>query len=371
MKEKMTRWFRYTAEDVKAAQAELDELAEQGWELTELGIFTASFRRAEQPRRCWVEPARWTSIRRKDEQARTDYLALCEEAGWDLVDEAGGLFYFQAQPDTNPLPIQTDGSLEWEDVLKKSLWNQAYTFFYLVVYWVAWAAGRFFLDQPRVWEMFFSNGAMLVQLLLLLWLAVNLYLGFRVVRYRKKCRRAAEAGKPMPEPGRKAARFRGAVPLVYILLGAAIILSFLLGFDSKRYNLEEGWLTTERSVLGESAEYREFSEKGDLWLESYDCKISWLVGTICGDLRAIEGDENRLHRYFHYHGPVELTETDLGYDQAWSYTWGGGNGLIFRQGNRVVHMEAEKLDLTDRAVVDGLLDWLDQAACAAEENMIA
>ena len=94
MKEKMTRWFRYTAEDVKAAQAELDELAEQGWELAELGIFTASFRHAEQPRRCWVEPARWTSIRRQDEQARTDYLALCEEAGWNLLDEAGGLFYF-------------------------------------------------------------------------------------------------------------------------------------------------------------------------------------------------------------------------------------------------------------------------------------
>ena len=82
MKDKMTRWFRYTAEDVKAAQAELDELADRGWELAELGIFTAAFRRAEHPRRCWVEPARWTSLRRKDERARSDYLALCDEAGW-------------------------------------------------------------------------------------------------------------------------------------------------------------------------------------------------------------------------------------------------------------------------------------------------
>lgn len=81
MKEKQTRWFRYTAEDAKAAQAELDELASQGWELIELGIFTAAFRRSMRPRRCWVEPARWKSIRRKDEQARADYLALCDEAG--------------------------------------------------------------------------------------------------------------------------------------------------------------------------------------------------------------------------------------------------------------------------------------------------
>ncbi len=370
MKDKMTRWFRYTAEDVKAAQAELDELTDRGWELAELGIFTAAFRRAEKPRRCWVEPARWKSIRRKDEQARTDYLALCDEAGWDLLDEAAGLFYFQAKPDTEPAPIQTDGGLEWEEVLKKALWNQAYTFFYLVIYWAAWAVGRFFLDQPRMWELFFSNGAMLAQLLLLTWVVLELSLGVRVVRYRKKCRRAAEAGKPMPVPRRGAARFRGAVPLVYVVLGVAIALSLLLGFNSRWYDLE-GWLSVERSVLGQSAEYREFSDRGDLWIESYDCKASWLAGIVCGDLRAIEGDEGRLHRYFHYHGAVELTEADLGYDRAWTYAWGGGSGLIFRLGNRVVHLEAEKLDLTDRTVVEELLAWLDQAACAGGENMVA
>ncbi len=372
MKENMTRWFRYTAEDVKAAQAELDELAEQGWELAELGIFTASFRRAEKPRRCWVEPARWTSIRRKDEQARTDYLALCDEAGWDLLDEEGGLFYFQAQPDTNPVPIQTDGSLEWEMVLKKSLWNQAYTFFYFAIYCTAWAVGQYFHDRPRVWEMFFSNGVMLMEFLLLLWLAVNLYLGVRVVRYRRRCRRAAEEGKEIPVPGRRSARLRGAVPLVYTALGLAIALSFLLTLSSQSSSYELGGrLTTERSAFGQSTEYREFSDQGDLWVESYDCKTAWLADVICRDLRTIEGDEDRLHRYFHLHGVVEPLQSDLGYDQAWTYAWNEGNGLIFRQGNRVVRMEAEQLDLTDRAVVDGLLEWLDQAACAAEENMIA
>lgn len=364
MKDKMTRWFRYTAEDVKAAQAELDELADQGWELAELGIFTASFRRAERPRRCWVEPARWTSIRRKDEQARSDYLALCDEAGWDLLDEAAGMFYFQAKPDTDPAPIQTDGSLEWEEVLKKSLWNQAYTFFCLVVYWIVWVVGRFYLEQPRVWELFFSNGAMLAQLFLLAWIALELFLGFRVVRYRRKCRRAAEAGKPIPVPRRGAARFRGAMPLVSTVLVIILLLSILGAFSSERSNYDwSGRLSAERSFLGQSVEYREFSEKGDLWIESYDCKASWLAGIVCGDLRAIEGDENRLHRYFHYHGTVELTEADLGYDKAWIYAWDGGNGLIIRQGNRVIHMEAEKLDLADRTVVEEQLVWLEQAAC--------
>lgn len=36
--EQKTRWFRYCTEDAKAAQAELDQLADQGWELVELGF---------------------------------------------------------------------------------------------------------------------------------------------------------------------------------------------------------------------------------------------------------------------------------------------------------------------------------------------
>lgn len=275
MKDEMMRWFRYTAEDAKAAQAELDELADQGWELAELGIFIATFRRTEQPRRCWVEPARWMSSRRKDEQARTDHLDLCSQAGWDLLDEASGLFYFQAQPGTHPVPIQTDGSMEWEEVLKKSLWDQAYTFFYLVIYWVAWTAGRYFWDQPRVWELFFSNGAMVAQLLLL------------------------------------------------------------------------------------------------VWVESYDCRTGWLASIVCHDLRATEGDEGRLDRYFHRHAPIELTQAELGYDQAWTYHWDDGSGLIFRQGDRVVHIESEVLDLTDRSTVSALLTDLDGAACALLASVIA
>lgn len=375
MKEKDTRlrWFRYAAEDVKAAQTELDALADQGWELAELGIFTATFHRSEHPRRCWVEPARWTSSRRKDEQARTDYLELCSDAGWDLLDEAGSLFYFQAKPGTTPAPIQTDGSMEWEEVLKKSLWNQAYACFCMAIYWVAWAVFRFFREQPRVWEIFFSNGAMAAQLLLLVWVGLELFLGLRVVLYRRKCRKAAESGAPIPVPGRKSARFRGAAPLCYIVLALGIGISLLISFSDSHTSFEgSGSLTAGHSILGQSAEYRRFSqEDGDLWVESYDCRTGWLAGMVCDDLRAIEGDQGRLERYFHLHCPVELTQAELGYDQAWTYRWDEGSGLIFRQGNRVVHIESEVLDLTDRSTVSTLLTDLDGAACALLESVIA
>ena len=151
-KTKCTRWFRYTIEDAKAAQAELDQRAEQGWELEEVGLFTATFRRAEHPRPCWVEPARWKSWSEKDENSRADYLALCGEAGWELISEDGGLFYFRAREGTDPAPIQTDAGVEWEDVWKKALRGQLSSMLYVVIYGAVWNGARFLQDRPRVWE---------------------------------------------------------------------------------------------------------------------------------------------------------------------------------------------------------------------------
>ena len=156
-KQKSIRWFRYTVEDAKAAQAELDEQAERGWELEEVGLFTATFRRAERPRRCWVEPARWKSERKKDWDARSDYLTLCGEAGWELLEEDGGLFYFRAKEGTDPAPLQTDEDVEWADVWKKALADQVWSLSYLAVYWSIWTVGGYIREHPRMWELFLSN----------------------------------------------------------------------------------------------------------------------------------------------------------------------------------------------------------------------
>lgn len=112
MKEKdvCLRWFHYAQEDAKAAQEELEERASEGWELEELGLFFARFRRAAAPRRCWVEPVRWNSIRRKEEERRADFMQLCGEAGWELLEEAGGLWYFRRRGNASPLPFRPTGA---------------------------------------------------------------------------------------------------------------------------------------------------------------------------------------------------------------------------------------------------------------------
>ncbi len=187
-KQKSIRWFRYTVEDAKAAQAELDEQAERGWELEEVGLFTATFRRAERPRRCWVEPARWKSERKKDWDARSDYLTLCGEAGWELLEEDGGLFYFRAKEGGDPAPVQTDKDMEWNYVWKKALADQVWSLSYLAVYWSIWTVGGYIREHPRMWELFLSNISMAMATLVLLWLGMDLFFVVRVLRYRAKCR---------------------------------------------------------------------------------------------------------------------------------------------------------------------------------------
>lgn len=360
-KTKCTRWFRYAIEDAKAAQAELDQRAEQGWELEEVGLFTATFRRAEHPRPCWVEPARWQSVRRKDEDARADYLALCDEAGWELISEDGGLFYFRAREGRNPAPIQTDAGMEWEDVWKKALRGQLSSMLYVVIYGAVWNGARFLQDRPRVWELFLSNAALAAQGLLLLLLALELFLAARVLRYRIKCRRAAAEGESFPVPRRAAARLRGASSLIFWAVLAVCLIMLLASTDYESRFLTDGsgYTQESHSVLGDYQEFLVYDERGNrLWVERADCRAGWLADWICGDFRASEGDAKRVRREFHWHGAVIPREAELGFDEAWIYSIGEYSGLILRDGDQVARIEAEGLDLTGAETLGAIRAWL-------------
>ena len=361
-KTKCTRWFRYTIEDAKAAQAELDQRAEQGWELEEVGLFTATFRRAEHPRPCWVEPARWKSWSEKDENSRADYLALCDEAGWELLSEDGGLFYFRAREGTNPAPIQTDTGMEWEAVWKKALRDQLSSMLRVLLYGFVWNGAQFFQKRPRVWELFLSDAALAAQTLLILLLAMELFLTVRVLHYQVKCRRAASEGEPFPVPRRASARLRGASSWIFWGVLAVSLAVLLTTTDFERHFLESknGYTQESHSVLGDYFEYIRYSEReGDLCVERADCRAGWLAGWICGDFRASEGDAKRVRREVHPHdGAVTLREAELGFDRAWTYSSGDITGLILRDGDQAARIEAEDIDLTSAETLAAIRAWL-------------
>lgn len=198
-KQKSIRWFRYTVEDARRP-SELDEQAERGWELEEEGLFTApSGVRSAPP--VLGGAARWKSERKKDWDARSDYLTLCGEAGWELLEEDGGLFYFRAKEGTDPAPLQTDEDVEWADVWKKALADQVWSLSYLAVYWSIWTVGGYIREHPRMWELFLSNISMAMATLVLLWLGMDLFFVVRVLRYRQNAARWWQRGSPFPYHG--------------------------------------------------------------------------------------------------------------------------------------------------------------------------
>ena len=111
------RLFSYLAIDYKAAQAELDRMAAEGWALERVhsGVL-ARFRRTDRTDlRYFLD---WTDATKPEEH---DYLQLCTEAGWELVETVGYLNIYASRPGTDPLPIQTDPALEYQRDPKKVL----------------------------------------------------------------------------------------------------------------------------------------------------------------------------------------------------------------------------------------------------------
>ncbi len=358
------RWFSYAPEDAKAAQAELNRLAAEGLELEEIWFCAAKFKHVEgRAPACWVEPARWTSMRLKDEEKQREYLELCEEAGWTLVDQSRSMFWFKASPGKAPAPIQTDGGVEWEAVLRGALRERAWQLMGLTVFWALHFILRLLLGNVHFWELFLSDSAMILMACLSIWLVLDILRGAHVLRYRSQCRRSAREGREIPVPSQGGARLRGCAGFAELALLACTLLALLaigVGEEQELGSYQEiyGWRT--ESVCGVHTEYRRFGGEDWLCLDDYDCRFSWLARWIAADLRSDEGDQSYLERqYIHRHNPAELERADLGFDESWHYDLGKGQGLLLRQGNRVIRIEAGAT-LNSPDVLEKLWVWMEK-----------
>lgn len=109
-------FFPYEAMHYKAAQAYLDRKAQKGWMLKHIYLGAiARFEEAEKPRH-FVD----LDLTRSDFDGTDEaYLQLCEDAGWEAVQEVRGMLIFRALPGRGPAPIQSDSEMEWDRFWKK------------------------------------------------------------------------------------------------------------------------------------------------------------------------------------------------------------------------------------------------------------
>ena len=111
MKQTKLEPFAVTAYQYKGVEQWLNEQAAKGWELTSLGPLFAKFRRTERAdlRYC-------TDLAADSWDEQGEYLDLCRDGGWELVEKSGRMGVFASLPGTDPAPIQTDPGLERENV---------------------------------------------------------------------------------------------------------------------------------------------------------------------------------------------------------------------------------------------------------------
>ena len=97
--------FTYPVMDIKAAEALLNRRSAEGWTLDR--VWLGTFARFVPADTRWAWCVDWS---RPGYSERPDYLALCADAGWTLVQKVGAFNLYKAPVGTPP--IQTDGEEE-------------------------------------------------------------------------------------------------------------------------------------------------------------------------------------------------------------------------------------------------------------------
>lgn len=201
--------WTYPVMDIKAAQAELERMDRMGWHLNKVYLgFLARFVPAEAHSSWWVDWSDQTCWEKED------YVQLCADAGWTLVQQTGYMSIYRAIPGT--LPIQTDGAEEYRrfrhEVYRRMWKGWLLAAVLLALLGVLLLPGLSAYETPRdalrqLVLYSFSYSIFLVLDLALLPLALlgGVVWLVRFVRCQRRWRRAAQEDQPLPVPSRRSA----------------------------------------------------------------------------------------------------------------------------------------------------------------------
>lgn len=201
--------WTYPVMDIKAAQAELERMDRMGWRLDKVYLgFLARFVPTEAHSSWWVD---WSDRGRWEKE---DYVQLCADAGWELVQQTGYMSIYRARPGT--LPIQTDGEEEYRR-FRRQVYRRMWRGWLLAAVLLA-LLGALLLPELRAYETprdalrqlvlySFSHSIFLVVDVALLPLAL---LGgavwlVRFVQCQRRWKQAAQKDQPLPVPGHRSA----------------------------------------------------------------------------------------------------------------------------------------------------------------------
>lgn len=215
--------FTYPVMDIKAAEALLNRRSTEGWTLDRvyLGTF-ARFVPADAPESWCVD---WS---RPGYSERPDYLALCADAGWVLVQKVGAFNLYKAPAGTPP--IQTDG-VEEARRFRQEVLRANFKGWVFLLAMILLLAALVFLVSDDSWQtalmatLLTNTGlALLISLpaILASWLLWTSRLLLRLRQWDQA------AGGPLPVPGRRSAGAAAGLCLLCRLWGVTVIACFFL-----------------------------------------------------------------------------------------------------------------------------------------------
>lgn len=224
MKKQRIRWLHYLSVDAKAAEAELNALAARGWSFEGSFWGFARFSAVEglPPRYC-VEPCINTiSSESESTPGYTDYIRLCADAGWELLEENASLRIFRSAPGADFPPVQTDPALDyeanWDGILRKQTWNA-------VLCIALWAVNYFRIARSSSLA---SPAELLLLAILIFPMLGELFYVIYLTRRRSLCRKAIRGGEALPESAPLAAKLRGLAPIALLTVFLLALLCLFL-----------------------------------------------------------------------------------------------------------------------------------------------
>ena len=223
MKKASWSLFTYPVMDIKAAEALLNRRAAEGWALDRVCL--GAFARFVPADTRWAWCVDWS---RPGYSERPDYLALCADAGWALVQKVGAFNLYKAPAGTPP--IQTDGGEEARRFRQEVLRANCKGWAVLLVLLLVLAVLALLLEsgswRAALTDALLTHTGLFLLLSLPAMLAAWLLWAGRLLLRLRQWDRAA--GGALPVPGRRSAGAAAWLCLLCRLWGAAALVCFLL-----------------------------------------------------------------------------------------------------------------------------------------------
>lgn len=215
--------FTYPVMDIKAAEALLNRRAAEGWTLDR--VYLGTFARFVPADTRWAWCVDWS---RPGYSERPDYLTLCTDAGWTLVQKVGAFNLYKAPVGTPP--IQTD-SVEDARRFRQEVLRANFKDWFFLLAMILLLAALVFLVSDDSWQtarmatLLTNTGlALLISLpaILASWLLWTSRLLLRLRQWDQA------AGGSLPAPGRRSAGAAAWLCLFCQFWGVTVIACFFL-----------------------------------------------------------------------------------------------------------------------------------------------